>query len=81
MTETDHELDCREFLEIANDLMEQHKETWSQAVTEHLSSCPPCLIYLEQIQDLHHLLATLPRKELIPNQEQIRSIIAVAQKP
>ena len=53
------EPDCVEFVNLAHQLLDADESTWDRKIHAHLASCPPCEVYLRQLEDLRTLLRSL----------------------
>ena len=51
--------DCVAFVALAHELIDADESTWAREVHAHLAACPPCEIYLRQLEDLRTLLRGL----------------------
>ncbi|OBG71682.1 hypothetical protein A5714_11260 [Mycobacterium sp. E2462] len=49
-------MDCVDFVRLVDDLVDSPPQRWGAIVAKHLDECPPCLVYLQQMQDLKILL-------------------------
>ncbi|OBJ51050.1 hypothetical protein [Mycobacterium asiaticum] len=49
-------IDCVEFVQLVDDLVQSDPQQWGAIVDKHLADCPPCLVYLQQMLDLKVLL-------------------------
>jgi len=67
-------LDCREFVGMVDDLLESDEETWETEVVQHLKDCPPCEVYLEQLQDVRRLLRGM-ESESPPAEDRVRELL------
>lgn len=51
------ELRCDEFVHLVDELIQTPREQWGPAIERHIAECPPCLVYIEQMLDLHKILS------------------------
>lgn len=68
-------LDCREFVGMVDDLLDADEETWQAEVVQHLRDCPPCEVYLEQLQDVRRLLRGMDSGALPPGDPRLRELL------
>jgi predicted anti-sigma-YlaC factor YlaD len=71
-------IDCIEFLRRADDLLDVDDEGWDTQIMRHLEECPPCRIFLEQLQDLRRILRAQDGEALPLSDPRIRGILAHA---
>ncbi|HET6501418.1 MAG TPA: hypothetical protein VFG87_11715 [Amycolatopsis sp.] len=71
-------IDCVDFLGLVDDLVEVDDERWDAQVTRHLRECPPCRIFLEQLQDLRRILRTRTDETLPLTDPRITSLLTHA---
>jgi len=50
------ELSCVRFVEVADALVDLPEARWGESLRRHVEVCPPCRVFLEQLQDLRLLL-------------------------
>jgi predicted anti-sigma-YlaC factor YlaD len=60
------EMDCVDFLQRVDGLLDVDDDLWDARVRRHLVDCPPCRIFLEQLQDLCELLRAAPTRDSVP---------------
>ncbi|HSU97116.1 MAG TPA: zf-HC2 domain-containing protein [Gemmatimonadaceae bacterium] len=59
------ELTCKELVELVTDYLEDSLSTIERRrFDEHLSTCPFCQIYLDQIRQTSHILGHLKEEEM-----------------
>ncbi|MFM9584061.1 flavin reductase [Streptomyces caniscabiei] len=68
-------LDCREFVGMVDDLLDADEETWQAEVVQHLKDCPPCEVYLEQLQDVRRLLRGMDTETLPNDDPRVRELL------
>lgn len=61
------ELSCQEIIEVVTDYLEDAMSSEERRRFEHhLSYCPGCLTYVDQIRETIRKTGTLPREESLP---------------
>jgi predicted anti-sigma-YlaC factor YlaD len=61
------ELTCKELVELVTDYLDGALSTAERArVDEHLSTCPFCRTYLDQMRETIRTLGHLPEEEVSP---------------
>lgn len=78
-TEED-EIDCVKFLENVYDLLECSEAEWAHAMVRHLHECPPCGVFLRQLQDLRVLLHAEGADMFDPDDPRIAGIVTLARE-
>jgi predicted anti-sigma-YlaC factor YlaD len=68
-------IDCIDFLPLVDDLLEIDDEGWDAQVVRHLEECPPCRIFLEQLQDLRRMLRAQDDEALALSDPRIRMLL------
>ncbi|MGW3624858.1 hypothetical protein [Streptomyces sp. NPDC000880] len=71
-------IDCIDFLPLVDDLLEIDDEGWNAQVVRHLEECPPCRIFLEQLQDLRRILRAQVEESLPLSDPRIRMLLTHA---
>jgi len=71
-------IDCIDFLPLVDDLLEIDDEGWDAQVVRHLEECPPCRIFLEQLQDLRRILRAQDDEALPLSDPRIRTLLIQA---
>jgi predicted anti-sigma-YlaC factor YlaD len=71
-------IDCADFLPRVDDLLEIDDEGWDAQVVRHLEECPPCRIFLEQLQDLRRILRAQDDEALALSDPRIRMLLTHA---
>jgi predicted anti-sigma-YlaC factor YlaD len=71
-------IDCIDFLPLVDDLLEIDNEGWDAQVVRHLEECPPCRIFLEQLQDLRRILRAQDDEALPLYDPRIRMLLTQA---
>jgi hypothetical protein len=69
------EIDCVQFLTVVDDLLECSDDIWEESIARHLRDCPPCEIFLEQLQDLRTVLQMQQDEALPPEDPRIAAIL------
>lgn len=62
-------IDCVEFVQLVDDLVDSDPQQWGAIVARHLDECPPCLVYLQQVLDLKVLLSQVSVAEVIADED------------
>lgn len=70
------DIDCVDFLPLVDDLLEIDDKDWDAAVVRHVRQCPPCRIFLEQLEDLRSLLRSQDDETIQPDDPRIVSLFA-----
>lgn len=61
------ELSCQEIIEVVTEYLEGSMPGEErQQFERHLSYCPGCVTYVEQIRETIDLTGTIPREETLP---------------
>jgi predicted anti-sigma-YlaC factor YlaD len=60
------EMDCVDFLRRVDELLDVDADMWDARVRRHLVDCPPCRVFLEQLQDLRELLRAASTQDSVP---------------
>jgi anti-sigma factor RsiW len=73
---TNEELTCKELVELVTDYLEGHLAPMDRSrFEEHISACPGCIHYLQQMQSTLKALAATPSPEL---PDEIQSALMTA---
>jgi predicted anti-sigma-YlaC factor YlaD len=67
---------CTEFTDVIDELLESDPAGWDPELLGHLHDCPPCLVYLQQMQDLRRMLDELARDCLPADDRRIAELLA-----
>lgn len=70
-------IDCTDFVVLVDELLEAFPQEGGPIVTRHLNECPPCVIYLQQMQDLRILLNLAFRDEKLDDTSVERVVSAI----
>ncbi|MGA9870730.1 MAG: hypothetical protein WBQ44_06270 [Rhodococcus sp. (in: high G+C Gram-positive bacteria)] len=73
------DIDCLDFLPLVDELLDIDDKDWDATVVRHLQQCPPCRIFLEQLEDLRHLLRSRDSETIGPDDPRIVSLFVSAQ--
>jgi predicted anti-sigma-YlaC factor YlaD len=71
-------IDCIDFLPLVDDLLDIDDKGWDAQVVRHLEECPPCRIFLEQLQDLRRILRAQDEEALPLSDPRVRTLLAHA---
>lgn len=64
-------LTCREVIDLVTDYFEGVLSISDRIrFEEHVMSCPPCRVYLEQMQETIRLLGRIPEESVSPDAEK-----------
>lgn len=65
-------LTCKELTELVTDYVEGALTRWDrERFEEHMMTCPPCNVYLDQMRHTIGLLGRLPEDTISPEAEQV----------
>lgn len=73
-------MDCAYFLPLVDDLLDIDDAAWDARVVRHLDECPPCRIFLNQLQDLRRILRSQADAALPLTDPRITALLARARK-
>jgi hypothetical protein len=71
------DIDCAEFVRMVDELVRTDPAAWGPVVDKHLTDCPPCVIYLQQMLDLRTILRHVQMGERLADDEVERVLHAI----
>lgn len=72
------DIDCAEFVELVEELVDTEPSLWGPVVDKHFSDCPPCEIYLQQMLDIRAIFARVREGQQLSDDEVGRVLAAIA---
>lgn len=70
------DIDCTEFVLMVDELVHTEPERWGPVVDKHLTDCPPCSVYLQQMLDIQTALRHVRQGQQLADNEVERVLAA-----
>lgn len=71
------DIECTAFVLMVDELVHTDPQQWGPVIDKHLTDCPPCLVYLQQMLDLQTLLGHVHQGQRLSDDEVARVLATI----